>query len=119
VAHNEPAAQILAANLAQRPPARRSIAVAGFLRDKDVAAISAALAASFDTWLLCTLPGARGLDASDAQSRLDGRCRNVQRAASVLAGCDMARAQARAGDRVVVFGSFHTVGPALEALGLY
>jgi folylpolyglutamate synthase/dihydropteroate synthase len=25
---------------------------------------------------------------------------------------------ARPGDRVVVFGSFHTVGPALEWLGL-
>ena len=28
------------------------------------------------------------------------------------------RAMARPGDRVVVFGSFHTVGPALVALGV-
>jgi dihydrofolate synthase / folylpolyglutamate synthase len=40
-------------------------------------------------------------------------------ASSVTAGCERARAAARPGDRVVVCGSVHTVGPALEWLGLY
>jgi dihydrofolate synthase/folylpolyglutamate synthase len=37
-------------------------------------------------------------------------------AADVAAGCETARAMARTGDRIVVFGSFLTVGPALEWL---
>ena len=119
VAHNEQAAQGLAENLALLPRSGRCIAVVGILRDKDVEAISAALADAFDEWLACTLPGERGLQARELQARLDPRCKNVRLAASVEQGCELARASARAGDRVVVFGSFHTVGPALEALGLY
>jgi dihydrofolate synthase/folylpolyglutamate synthase len=38
---------------------------------------------------------------------------------SVADGCARARASARPGDRVVVFGSFVTVGSALEWLELY
>ena len=33
--------------------------------------------------------------------------------------CEDARLRAAPGDRVVVFGSFYLVGPALSALGLY
>jgi folylpolyglutamate synthase/dihydropteroate synthase len=40
--------------------------------------------------------------------------RNVEAvAADVVAGCLSAEALAQAGDRIVVFGSFLTVGPAL------
>ena len=37
----------------------------------------------------------------------------------LLAGCERAGSAARAGDRVVVCGSLHTVGPALEWLRIY
>ena len=37
-------------------------------------------------------------------------------AADVVAGCLAAEALAQAGDRIVVFGSFLTVGPALGRL---
>jgi dihydrofolate synthase / folylpolyglutamate synthase len=37
----------------------------------------------------------------------------------VPSGCERARQWSRNGDRVVVFGSFHTVGPALQWLALY
>ena len=40
-------------------------------------------------------------------------------AADVAAACAAARTTAARGDRVVVYGSFHTVGAALEALRLY
>jgi dihydrofolate synthase/folylpolyglutamate synthase len=36
----------------------------------------------------------------------------------VAEACRVARAAARPGDRVLVFGSFLTVGPALEFLGI-
>jgi dihydrofolate synthase / folylpolyglutamate synthase len=120
VAHNEPAAHVLALHLAERPAAGRTWAVASILRDKDVAGIGAALAAQIDCWILCTLPGARGSLASELASRLAPVSRApVELANSIAEGCARARAQARPGDRVLVFGSFPAVGLALEWLGLY
>ena len=37
-------------------------------------------------------------------------------ATEVVEACEQAQAQARPGDRIVVLGSFYTVGPALEWL---
>ena len=38
----------------------------------------------------------------------------VAATASIEAACERAAAHAQPGDRVVVFGSFHTVAPALQ-----
>jgi dihydrofolate synthase/folylpolyglutamate synthase len=119
VAHNEPAAAVLAAALRERPPARRQIAVCGMLSDKDVAAVTRQLDPLIDYWLLCGVPEARGLESRELQARCGGLRGQVELANSVAEGCSRARALAQAGDRVVVFGSFHTVGPALQWLGLY
>lgn len=118
VAHNEPAAQVLATNLRARPAAGRTIAVAGVLADKDVAGIGRALAPCIDEWVLCGLDGPRGLDAAALRERLPPECRPVRLAGDVAAGCEVARSLAGTADRIVVLGSFHTVGPALEWLGL-
>ena len=119
VAHNEPAAQVLAQNLAARPVAGRTIAVCGILRDKDVAAIGRTLEPSIDTWIVCSIDDARGLPAAELVERLGIASREVELAESVEAGCRKAAERARPGDRVVVFGSFHTVGPALRFLQIY
>jgi dihydrofolate synthase / folylpolyglutamate synthase len=117
VAHNEPAAQVLAQNLRARPVLGKTYVVCGILRDKDAAAIGRALQALIDEWILCSLPGPRGSTSSELAERLGATlCRPVL-AASVSEGCELARARARSGDRVVVFGSFATVGSALEWLG--
>jgi dihydrofolate synthase / folylpolyglutamate synthase len=120
VAHNEPAARVLALHLAERPVTGRTWAVASILRDKDVAGIGAALAAQIDEWILCTLGGPRGSQAFELASRLAPVSRApVALATSIAEGCELARAHARPGDRVVVFGSFPAVGSALGWLGLY
>ncbi|HEY4873697.1 MAG TPA: bifunctional tetrahydrofolate synthase/dihydrofolate synthase [Steroidobacteraceae bacterium] len=120
VAHNEPAARVLALHLAERPAAGRTWAVASILRDKDVAGIGAALAKQIDCWILCSLPGARGSRASELASRLAPViAANAELTNSIAEGCALARAQARPGDRVLVFGSFPAVGSALEWLRLY
>jgi dihydrofolate synthase / folylpolyglutamate synthase len=118
IAHNEPAARVLAAHLRERPLARgaRTLAVAGVLADKDATGIGAALAPLVDEWILCTLPGPRGGSAADLAQRLALPQAHPRLADSVERGCEMARRDARPGDRVVVFGSFHTVGPALAWL---
>jgi len=119
IAHNEPAAQVLAAQLAARPltrPGARTLAVIGVLKDKDAGAIAAALAGLIDHWIACALPGARGGSAAQLAQRLGQPSARTELADSVAAGCERARAAARAGDRVLVCGSLHTVGPALEWL---
>jgi dihydrofolate synthase/folylpolyglutamate synthase len=123
IAHNEPAAQVLAAQLAARalPGAARgrTFAVIGVLRDKDAAGIGAALAHVIDRWIVCALPGERGGSAAQLAARLARAPERVELAPSVVAGCERARQEARPGDRVVVCGSLHTVGPALEWLRIY
>jgi len=118
VAHNAPAAAQLAAGLAARPCAGRTLAVAGILRDKDARAIGAALDAQIDAWVLCGLEGPRGESASELERRLGPLSAPHSLADDVASACRRARSEAKPGDRIVVFGSFHTVGPALDWLGL-
>ncbi|MGQ0836056.1 MAG: bifunctional tetrahydrofolate synthase/dihydrofolate synthase [Gammaproteobacteria bacterium] len=119
VAHNEPAARVLAQELRARPSSGRTIAVVGILRDKDPAAIAGALQGCIDRWILCSLPGPRGLTADELASRLGETARGAASEATVASACARAAAEARPEDRIVVFGSFLTVGPALEWLRLY
>ena len=122
IAHNEPAARVLAAHLRERPrpgSRARTFAVAGVLADKDAAGIAAALAPLIDHWIVCTLPEARGGSAASLAERMQLRPGDFTLADSVEEGCARARSLARSGDRVVVFGSFHTVGPALKWLRIY
>jgi dihydrofolate synthase/folylpolyglutamate synthase len=114
VAHNPAAAHTLAAQLAARETSGRTIAVCGVLGDKDVEGIVGELRSSFDTWIIVGLQGTRALPADVLATRVRDLGANVEAvAADVVAGCLAAQALAQAGDRIVVFGSFLTVGPAL------
>lgn len=117
VAHNPAAAQALAGQLASRPTGGRTIAVCGILGDKDIEGIATALRNSFDSWVIVGLPGARAVPVEALSERLAKMGAHVAKtAATVAEGCEAAQTMARAGDRIVVFGSFLTVGPALEWL---
>ena len=114
VAHNPAAAHTLAAQLAARATSGRTIAVCGVLGDKDVEGIVNELRQSFDIWIVVGLQGARAVAPDALAARVGDLGANVEAvAADVVAGCQAAEALARAGDRIVVFGSFLTVGPAL------
>jgi len=121
IAHNEPAARVFAQHVRERrlAPGGRTFAVVGILADKDAREIAAALAPLVDHWVLCTLPGARGSTAADLANRLRLGAEQVTLANSVEEGCEAARTATVAGDRVIVFGSVYTVGPALAWLGVY
>jgi len=117
VAHNADAAASLAASLAARPHDGETIAVCGILADKDVAAIVAALAPQVSRWIAVGLAGTRALEPAELARRIAGAgARSVVAVADVAAGLARARAECAPGDRVVVFGSFLTVGPALAEL---
>jgi dihydrofolate synthase / folylpolyglutamate synthase len=120
VAHNEPAAAVLAAALAARLRTGRTLAIAGMLTDKDAAAIVKALDSTVDHWVLTGISDdARGLSSQQLLARLPPLRGKIELTDHVAQGCERARAWARPGDRIVVLGSFHVVGPALSWLGLY
>jgi dihydrofolate synthase/folylpolyglutamate synthase len=117
VAHNPAAAQALAGQLSARRAGGRTLAVCGILGDKDIEGVAAALRSSFDAWIVVGLDSPRAVPLNDLSQRLAGAGANVVASAdSVASGCAIAETMARAGDSIVVFGSFLTVGPALEWL---
>ncbi len=122
IAHNEPAARIFAEHVRERPlPSKggRTIAVIGILGDKDAPQIVDALRPLVDHWIVCTLPGPRGVSAETLAQRLQLPPGIATLAASVEQGCEAARAATTPADRVIVFGSVYTVGPALQWLRIY
>lgn len=118
VAHNPAAAATLARHLEQHPVAGRTLAVCGMLGDKDVPGVVAALAEIVDAWFGATPEGPRALEAAELAARAATAGVKLRPVGAVATALEVAAAEARAGDRIVVFGSFHTVGPALVALSI-
>ncbi len=116
VAHNPDAAAILAANLARHPTPGRTFAVCGMLSDKDVPAVLSILGNSIDRWFAASTDGPRGLGDAELSARASAAGIVMTPSGSVPDAMLAAAREARRGDRIVVFGSFHTVGPALSCV---
>ena len=119
VAHNPQAARELAAWLRSAPASGRTFAVFAALGDKDIAGVVAALADHVDRWFLAGLDdaGPRGLDVATFAQRLTDTAAEVgEKFTYVGDALAAARGQALAGDRILVFGSFHTAAAALRCL---
>ena len=112
VAHNPDAARVLAANLKAEPARGRTLAVMGMFKDKAVEEVAEALAPCLDRWYLGGLEGPRGQSAAALADRVRSRVAGaeVREFPSVQAAHAAAAADAKSGDRLVVFGSFLTVG---------
>lgn len=112
VAHNPAAAKYLAQQLAR--DSCRTYAVVGMLADKDIAGTLVELMPLIDAWFVGTLAGPRGADADKIIATLEvlgaEKCYNHT---SIVAAYKDAVSQVKAGDRIVVFGSFHTVAEVL------
>ena len=118
VAHNPQAAQGLAQDLAGSGFARETIAVLGMLRDKDVAGVVRALAPRVTRWHLATLGGERGASAAELAAVLGAEAvaaPAVQHASAALAFA-AAQDEASENDKILVFGSFITVGEVMAHL---
>jgi dihydrofolate synthase/folylpolyglutamate synthase len=89
------------------------------LADKDVAAVAARLDRQVAHWLLCTPQGPRALEATRLAERMGTMHGEVEICGEVESACERATQLALPGDRILVCGSFHTVGPALQWRGLY
>ncbi|HET7202904.1 MAG TPA: bifunctional tetrahydrofolate synthase/dihydrofolate synthase [Steroidobacteraceae bacterium] len=118
VAHNPAAAASLAANLREMPAPGRTLAVCGMLGDKDVPGVVTALRDGVDAWYAATSEGPRAIDAHELARRAAAAGVAMQPSGTIAEAMARAGEDAKAGDRIVVFGSFHTVGPALVWLGV-
>jgi dihydrofolate synthase/folylpolyglutamate synthase len=117
VAHNPAAAQTLAQRLSELDRRQPTIAICGVLADKDLDGILAPLRHRFDQWIAVGLPGPRATPFDQFAEQLRAAGLKVWAACpDVPSGCERASQIAGARGRVVVFGSFMTVGPALEWL---
>ena len=110
VAHNPQAASVLAENLLASGYAPETIAVCGMLRDKDIGGVLAALAPRVTRWHLATLGGPRGASADELARHVQG---DIGRFATPAQAFAAALKRAHENDKIVVFGSFLTVGEVL------
>ena len=118
VAHNAQAVRGLADWLRADPPAGATAAVFAALADKDAAAMVQALAPAVARWHLAGLEGtARGQDVAAFAARLaTTAAAGGTRDDAVDAALARALAASKPGDRVLVFGSFHTAAAAIAML---
>lgn len=117
VAHNPAAARVLARNLGRMAHAGRTYAVFGMLNDKDIGGVIAAVRPHVDAWLVGTIEGERGTQASQLRAALarEGVTEGVSTHASVSAAYAQACDKAAENDRILVFGSFYTVAAVMAA----
>ena len=117
VGHNPQAARALAEWLDAQPPAR-VLAVYGALADKDVAGVVAALGPRIAHWHLAGLERdtPRGLAAAVVADALRKALPQAtfDQHADVAGALEAARASARAGDRILAFGSFFVATAVLD-----
>ncbi|MEP7139092.1 MAG: bifunctional tetrahydrofolate synthase/dihydrofolate synthase [Caldimonas sp.] len=115
VAHNPHAVAALAQNLDQMGYFPRTHAVFGAMRDKDIDAMLRLMLPLVDAWHFTSLPSPRAASADELAAHLAavrgaGGEASVDRHAEPSVALAAAWGAADPADRIVVFGSFFTVG---------
>ena len=118
VAHNPHAVAALTANLDAMGYFPTTHAVFGAMADKDLAAMLGHIGPLVDKWYFTDLPTPRALSAADLMQRWRAQSSRKDTSASAYAdpqaALQAALAQADPADRILVFGSFYTVGGVLQ-----
>jgi len=118
VSHNPDSVALLADNLKRLPLSGRTHAVVAMLKDKDIRESLSRINSSIDCWHVGGLAVPRAEDVDGLKSVLNeldppGPVRSSN---TVAEAWEEAFSEARADDRIVVFGSFHTVGVIIDIL---
>ena len=120
VAHNPQAVAALALNLDAMGYFPRTHAVFGAMADKDIPALLARIAPLIDAWHCCGLPTARAANPEVLAALITAAtgartpAPSVHRHPDPASALQAAVAAADPVDRIVVFGSFYTVGGVLK-----
>ena len=118
VAHNRQAIGALVENVKKIPCAGETHIVIGMLKDKNHAAVFETLAEIADHWYVAELQADRAASPADltgvlGKYEITGNIKQFQTVHEALAD---ARASTCTGDRIIVTGSFVTVGAAIDYL---
>lgn len=119
VAHNPHAAACLAENLDEMGFFPETFAVFGMLGDKDIAGVCRALKAHVSVWLVADLSVPRGASSQVLSGFLAGEgvaASDVVRFNTPREAYAFARKQANENDRILIFGSFHTVAEVVQVV---
>lgn len=118
VGHNPHAARALRQSLIALPFAQKRMAVFSMLADKDIDSVLSLLKDQFDEWFIAPLGVARTrtLDNLHEHLRAHTADSHIHLFENIQAAHQTALSQATENDRIVVFGSFHTVAEVLETL---
>ena len=118
VAHNPAAARLFRDALAGLAPVPRTIAVFGAMRDKDMKAVLEPFLSLVDDWHVGGIDSDRAASPESIAALLvELGATRVERHPDIESATRAA--QATPAERVLAFGSFYTVGPAMETLRLY
>ena len=120
VAHNPQAAKTLEQNLAASGFAPQTIAVCGMLRDKDLAGVLREVAPRITRWHFASLSGPRAATAEELKKAFleTGATAPFELHDSPQEAFAAAKERATENDKIVVFGSFLTVGEVIAWLKL-
>jgi dihydrofolate synthase/folylpolyglutamate synthase len=115
VTHNQQGAENLANLLKEKSISGNNIAVIAMLKDKDIDAVVTALKSEISHWFCAGLDTPRGMDCDTIRSKLckDIPLKEITMSKSVVEAYQRAMVFAKPGDRVLTFGSFHTVEEVL------
>lgn len=113
VAHNPHAARALRHNLITLPFAQKRIAVFSMLGDKDIDSVITILKDQFDEWYIAPLAQIRAAHINELAAKLQQHgIVNIQKYPDIKEAHQAALSAATENDRIVIFGSFHTVAEA-------
>lgn len=117
VAHNPAAAEELAATLTLTATSGQLVAIVGVLDDKDVDGMIAPLTRLVDRWIALRADSLRAVSANELARQIS----NITDMACLVAdspahAVEFTRRRASENDRILVTGSFFTVGPVLNQL---
>ncbi len=119
VAHNPEAAAVLADSLRELPSEGSTLALFSALEDKDIKGVVALMSEVVDSWYLAPLQELRAASIETLQQALldSGVESSSMSLFSTIEDAFIgAQESAVAGDRIVIFGSFHTVAQAVLRL---
>ena len=115
VSHNPAAASWLAEKIQQMPHTGKTRAVFSMLADKDIAGTLRSIKNCIDEWYVAALDVARGASADVLQTLFfQENIAEVIFYPDIPSAFQTALEEAKAGDRIVIFGSFYTVAACCQ-----
>lgn len=115
VSHNPAAAKLLITKLRQQSYKGKHRAVFSMLADKDIVTTIQVMTSFIDEWFIAPLPVPRGASQEVLiKSFQKAGVKAFEWHSSIANAFKAAKGQSKAGDCIVIFGSFHTVSAAMQ-----